>query len=304
MTRLKYVYSDAYRMNFQAHVFPTEKYVMIVGQLEEQGYLTRQDILEPEAPELGELHLVHDPAYIDDLVHLKWTPRTLFSELPLNQTVVDGFILCAGGTYLASRRALEDGICYHVGGGFHHASRNRAEGFCYINDIAYGVARLKAEGRIQRAAVVDCDLHQGNGTARIFEGDPSVFTFSIHQEHNYPIPKARSDWDIGLPDGTGDEGYLSLLRPAVEEIYDTHRPELVVYQAGADPYVDDMLGGLALTKEGLLERDRVVLEGALRRGIPVAVTLGGGYARDLSDLVDIHAGTARVAYELLRKGGG
>jgi acetoin utilization deacetylase AcuC-like enzyme len=300
MSRLKYVFSEAYRMKFDAHVFPTEKYQMIVEQLEKEGYLVEEDLLEPESPDERTLSLVHDPQFIQDLLDLRWTERTMCSELPLNRSVVSGFMLCAGGSYLASRQALSDGLCYHVGGGFHHASRNRAEGFCYINDIAYAVAKLREEGAIRRAAVIDCDLHQGNGTAMIFEDDASIFTFSIHQEYNYPMPKARSDRDIGLPDGTGDEAYTSLLRPAVQEIYDSHKPELVVYQAGADPFIEDALGGLALSKTGLLERDRLVLEEARKRGIPVSITLGGGYARELHDLVDIHAGTAKVAFDLLQ----
>jgi acetoin utilization deacetylase AcuC-like enzyme len=302
MSGLRCVYSERYRMDFLGHVFPTEKYPMIAEQLEEEGILDSKDIVEPIPPDPEDLALVHDPAYIRDLIELRWTRSTMFSELPLNRSIIEGFILAAGGTCETSRIALRDGIGYHVGGGFHHASRARAEGFCYVNDIAYALAKLKSKGEIGRAVVIDCDLHQGNGTARIFHDDSSVYTFSIHQEYNYPMPKARSDWDIGLPDGTGDEVYLSLLRPAVHRILDEKRPDLVIYQAGADPFVEDILGGLALTQKGLSDRDRIVLGAASERRIPVAVTLGGGYARNLEDLVDIHVETARVASDLLERG--
>ena len=189
----------------------------------------------------------------------------------------------------------------HLGGGFHHAHADHAEGFCYLNDIAVAVRALQRDGAVRRVAVVDCDVHQGNGTASLFRGDDSVFTFSIHQEYNYPSPKEPGDLDVGLEDGTGDDEYLAELGRALERVWATG-PELVIYQAGADAYREDQLGGLGLTMAGLEARDRMVLEGCARRRVPAAVTLGGGYARRLEDTVAIHLATCRVALELARAG--
>jgi acetoin utilization deacetylase AcuC-like enzyme len=193
------------------------------------------------------------------------------------------------------------GAAINLGGGFHHAGPDRAEGFCYINDLAVAIRVLQREGHVRRAAVVDLDVHQGNGTARVFEGDPSVFTLSIHQENNYPIPKACSSLDVGLADGTDDREYLARLGEALVSVW-AFAPEIVLVQAGADPYVDDQLGGLALTLAGLEARDRAVLDGCAQRGIPVAVTLGGGYARRLEDTVRIHAQTCRLVLALAGAG--
>jgi len=197
------------------------------------------------------------------------------------------------GTAGFSNEALTRGAAVNLGGGFHHAGPDRAEGFCYINDLAVAVRTLQHEGRVRRAAVVDLDVHQGNGTAAVFERDETVFTLSIHQENNYPVPKARGSLDVGLEDRTGDEAYRARLDEALERVW-AFAPEIVLYQAGADPYRDDQLGGLALTFEGLEARDRAVLEGCARRGIPTAVTLGGGYARQLEDTLRIHLQTCRL----------
>jgi acetoin utilization deacetylase AcuC-like enzyme len=232
---------------------------------------------------------------------LRLTHRTLYSELPLERDIVRAYILAAGGTTLAAREALERGAAINLGGGFHHAGPDRAEGFCYINDLAVAVRVLAREGRLRRAAVVDLDVHQGNGTAHVFAGDPAVFTLSIHQENNYPVPKARSSLDIGLADRTDDQAYRAALEPALERVW-AFAPELVLYQAGADPYADDQLGGLSLTIPGLAVRDRLVLEGCAARGIPVAVTLGGGYARRLDDTLRIHLETCRQALALPGRG--
>jgi acetoin utilization deacetylase AcuC-like enzyme len=192
---------------------------------------------------------------------------------------------------------MRRGAGINVGGGFHHAYADMASGFCYINDLAVAIRVLQRDGLVRRAAVVDCDLHQGNGTAVIFQGDPDVFTFSIHQENLYPV-KERSDLDIGLDDFTEDEEYLVRLEGALPRVLDEHRPEIVLYQAGADPYREDQLGSLRLTVQGLERRDRLVLEGCARRDIPSVVTLGGGYARKVSDTIAIHHQTCRVAMAL------
>lgn len=193
----------------------------------------------------------------------------------------------------------------HVGGGFHHAFSGHGEGFCLLNDVAVALRTLLAEGAVERAAVVDLDVHHGNGTAAIFRDDPAVFTFSMHQERNYPMPKPPGDLDVGLDDGTGDEEYLAILDERLGSIIRKHRPELVIYLAGADPYGDDQLGGLALTLEGLRRRDRMVFDACGDAGIPVAVTLAGGYAVREADTVEIHAATvheARVAWAAWSRG--
>jgi acetoin utilization deacetylase AcuC-like enzyme len=297
------VTSPAYETDIGPHVFPTEKYRGVRERLQEEG-LTK--VVEPEPPEREELLQVHTAAYLDDLAALRWTPRTWRSELPISEPIVRWFELSCGGTVAAARLALASGWAAHLGGGFHHAFADHAEGFCYLNDLAVAARALQAGDEVERVAVIDLDVHQGNGTAAIFAGDPSVFTFSIHQEDNYPV-KERGDLDIGLlsfdrsrpgsPYVT-DEVYLGLLEHALPGILDGFRPDLVLYQAGADPYEKDRLGGFRLTLEGLARRDAGVLEACRSRGIPVAITLGGGYAVDVADTVGIHAETVRAAARL------
>jgi acetoin utilization deacetylase AcuC-like enzyme len=291
------VHSPHYFCDIGPHVFPVEKFARVRALLVSGREIEAGDILAPDPASRADLLLVHSAAYLDDLEALRWTHRTRMSELPLTAEIVHAYQLAAGGTTLAARGALERGCGINLGGGFHHASADRAEGFCYLNDLAVAVRVLRHEGRIRRAAVVDLDVHQGNGTALVFHGDDAVFTLSIHQEMNYPVPKPPSTLDIGLDDRTGDEEYLGRLDPALERVW-SFGPEIVLYQAGADPYVEDQLGGLALTLAGLEARDRRVLEGCARRGIPVVVTLGGGYARRIEDTVAIHATTCRVALAL------
>jgi acetoin utilization deacetylase AcuC-like enzyme len=217
--------------------------------------------------------------------------------------MVRAFCLAAGGTALASRLALRDGIGFNIGGGFHHAFPDHGEGFCAVNDIAVAIRRLQREGQIERAIVIDCDCHHGNGTAAIFAGDKRVFTISIHQFNNYPTEKPPSDIDIHLPDETGDEEYLERLRQAYLPALAEHRPQLAIYVAGADPYYQDQLGGLSLSLEGLKARDRLVMSSALLGRVPLAVTLAGGYAIDLRDTVTIHVNTVKAAKEVLDRVG-
>jgi acetoin utilization deacetylase AcuC-like enzyme len=290
------VHSDRYACDIGRHVFPVVKYRRVRDALLADGTIGPADLVEPEVPSRADLERVHTAEYLDDLEALRWTPRTMYSELPLSEAIVTAYRLAAGGTTRAARAALDGAAAVHLGGGFHHAFAARAEGFCYINDLAIAVRVLQREGVVRRAAVVDLDVHQGNGTAHIFTGDADVFTLSIHQERNYPAFKERSDLDVGLEDGTGDDAYLVALAGALERVW-AFAPQLVLYQAGADPYRHDQLGGLALSLEGLEGRDRAVLEGCARRGIPAAVTLGGGYAREVEDTVRIHAATARIAIE-------
>lgn len=294
------VHSPLYECDIGTHVFPTAKYRLVRDQLLAAGAIAADDVIEPTPPSREDLLRVHTAAYLDDLDQLRWTPRTLASELPLSRGIVAAYGLSAGGTLAAARAARATGMAVHLGGGFHHAFADRAEGFCYVNDLAVAARALRRDG-VERVAIVDVDVHQGNGTARIFEDDPTVFTLSIHQEANYPMPKMRSDLDVGLPDRTGDGDYLAALAAALEAVW-AFAPGLLLLQAGADPYADDQLGGLALTRAGLEARDRLVLEGAVARGIPAVVTLGGGYARRLEDTVAIHATTCRVAIGLARAG--
>ncbi len=293
------VWSPRYGCDIGTHVFPTAKYAAVARALVDSGDLADTAGHEPPPATRALLGHAHEPAYLDDLDALRWTPRTQYSELPLTHEIVEAFSLAASGTTLAARLALAHGAAAHLGGGLHHAHAGHAEGFCYVNDLAVAARVVLREGLVHRVAVVDLDVHQGNGTADIFEGDDQVFTLSLHQELNYPIPKARSNLDVGLADGTGDEAYLAALAPALEQVW-AFRPELVLYQAGADPFRDDQLGGLALTFEGLEERDRAVLEGCAERGIPIATTLGGGYARRLEDTVRIHAATCRLTLGVAR----
>ncbi len=297
---MKFVYSEKYIVDFGIHVFPTRKYELIKHKLLNKGIAREEDFIEPSMPREHDLLILLSEEYMNDLKNLSLTPRTMFSELPLTREIVDMYMLAAEGTFISSSIALKKRVSYHIGGGFHHAFADKAEGFCYINDIAYAILRLKKENRIKRAVVIDCDLHQGNGTARIFRDDKDVFTFSIHQQNLYPV-KEKSDLDIGLPDFADDELYLEKLDYAISVIENNMPFDLCIYQAGADPYKEDKLGSLMLSKEGLLERDRKVAEFCKRNSVPVSITLGGGYSRVLDDLVDIHFNTAKIFYKTFRR---
>jgi len=298
------VYSDGYDLKLRDHIFPWHKYRLLRQRFLAEGFAAPEDFIAPEPASTENLMLVHDADWVIRLKNGTLTYHDiLMLELPYSRRMVNGFILAAGGTTLAARLALRDRIGYNVGGGFHHAFRDHGEGFCAINDVAVAIRRLQHEGAIERALVIDCDNHQGNGTASIFAGDKSVFTISLHQFNNYPAEKPPSDIDIHLKDGVGDEQYLMSLRDAYSTAIAAFRPNLVVYVAGADSYVEDQLGGLALTIEGLKERDRIVFESALRYRAAVVVTLAGGYAHDVRDTVTIHANTAKAANEVLRDAG-
>ncbi len=291
------VHSPEYFCDIGVHVFPTEKFGLLRQLLVDEGSVEAEAILEPAPASRDELLRVHTAEYLDDLEQLRWTRRTMSSELPLTAEIVRAYVLAAGGTTLAAREALSRRFAVNLGGGFHHAFADHAEGFCYVNDIGVAVRALQHDGLVRRVAIVDCDVHQGNGTARLFRDDASVFTLSLHQQRNFPEPKETSDLDVGLEDGTGDAEYLERLGQSLEKVWE-FGPEIVVYQAGADPYREDQLGGLALTIEGLEARDRLVLEGCARRDVPAAVTLGGGYARRLEDTLRIHLTTCRLALAL------
>lgn len=296
MPRAAVVHAEEYRCDIGPHVFPMEKFQLVREALVAAGDVDGADILHPGPASHHDLLLAHTPEYLADLAHLRITRRTACSELPLTAEIVRAYTYAAGGTTLAAREALDRTMGVNLGGGFHHAFADQASGFCYLNDLVIAVLALRRDGKIRRAAVVDCDLHQGNGTAHLCRELPEVFTFSIHQEHLYPV-KERSDLDIGLDNGTGDEEYNGRLAEGLDHVW-SHRPEIVLYQAGADPFEDDQLGGLKLSMAGLETRDRLVLEGCERRKIPAVVTLGGGYARKLSDTVRIHTRTCQIAIHL------
>jgi acetoin utilization deacetylase AcuC-like enzyme len=297
MIGIPLVYSDDYYGDLQGHIFPIQKYKLIYEVLKTEGCLG--PVLEPEPATREQLELVHTPEYLDDIYAARYTQRTLRSEMAISPEIIKGFLTATGGSIVAARAALETGgPAMNNGGGLHHAFPDHAEGFCYINDVAVAVRVTKEEALAHRFAVIDCDLHQGNGTAVIFRDDPDVFTFSIHQENLYPV-KQKSNLDIGLPDCTGDEEYLEQLRRAVPDILNRHEPDAVVYVAGADPYEGDQLGTLRLTFDGLIERDRIVLNACRTREIPAVILLAGGYANDTRDTVRIHVNTYKVAAGIL-----
>jgi acetoin utilization deacetylase AcuC-like enzyme len=288
-----FVYSDAYEAPIGAHVFPIEKYKLVHDAIIAEGIASEDTFVEPLALPLEKFRLVHTIEYIDDLTQLRPSHRTAFSEVPFTRRLIDSLFLCVGGTYVSALSAFVNGICLHIGGGFHHAFPDHAEGFCYLNDVAIAVRMVLEEGRARKIAIIDCDLHQGNGTARIFADDAEVFTFSIHQENNYPL-KEKSDLDIGLDDGAGDEEYLSHLQRAIPDILNRFKPDLGFYLAGADPYEGDQLGGLSLSIEGLKSRDDYVMRSFRERAVPLAAVLAGGYAFDTDDTVEIHLNTCRA----------
>ena len=296
-----FIHEPAPPLDIGPHVFPTEKYALLADAIRALG-IPASRFGRPDAVLDEDIRRVHTPAYLADLAAARSTIRTVPSELPVTRGVIDGFRRMIGGTTRAADLAWrEERWTMHLGGGFHHAFADHAEGFCYYHDVAIAIRRLQATAGLSRCAVVDTDLHQGNGTAAIFAGDDSVFTFSIHQERLYPL-KERSDLDIGLDLFTGDAEYLELLDGALDVVFDRASPEMIFYVAGADPYLDDQLGDLKLTIDGLRERDRRVIARAERHGIPGVVTLAGGYARRVEDTVRIHLGTAEEVWATYRGG--
>jgi acetoin utilization deacetylase AcuC-like enzyme len=285
-------YSDRYVVDLGDHVFPMGKYRLVRHALLSSGLARENDFVEPAPAAAEDALLVHTRAYVDKLLAGTLSPLEIARlELPFTPALARAAFLGAGGTIAAARSALERGVGVNVAGGFHHAFPDHGEGFCILNDVAMAVARVLKDGAVLRVAVVDCDVHQGNGTASIFANDDRVFTFSIHQEQNYPFVKPPSSLDVGLPTGADGSIYLPHLEAAVGRILETFLPELVLYVAGADPFAGDLLGGLALTKHDLSERDRIVTEACAAAGVPIALTLAGGYAARTSDTVDIHAAT-------------
>ena len=295
----KLVYHDRYDLNLGAHVFPSQKFRLIYEMLLREKLATEEDFLRPEQASDEDILRVHTADWVRKLKTGTLTATDVMRlEVPYSPELVEAVWLGAGGTILAGQMALRDGFCSNLSGGFHHAYPEHGEGFCAIHDVAVAIRKLQADGAIKKAIVVDTDVHHGNGTAAIFRSDPTVFTLSIHQLNNYPGHKPPSNVDLNMEDRVEDEEYLGTLIPAVQQALDTFRPEILFYLGGADPYCEDQLGGLSLTKEGLKTRDRGVFEEARRRGIPVATTLAGGYARLVEDTVRIHLNTILAASEV------
>lgn len=284
------VFSPRYEVDGLAdHVFATRKFLLTAKSLEEAVAL-----IEPTQPSRDDILLAHDEAWTEKVMSGLMTEEDIARlELPFSPEVALAHRLAVGGTILAARHALERGVGLHCGGGAHHAFGDHGEGYCALNDIAIAVLKLRKEGGIRRAAVVDLDAHQGNGTASIFAGDPGVFTFSMHQADIYPEKKERSALDIELRAGTADAEYCDRLRLGLQTVMD-FKPDLVVYQAGVDVWENDRLGGLKLTERGVLDRDAAVREACLLRHVPVVVTLGGGYGPTPEDTARLHARTLRL----------
>jgi acetoin utilization deacetylase AcuC-like enzyme len=301
MVPLKLIYHPAYDLHLGAHVFPSQKYRLIYERLLREKLAAPEDFLVPEPAADEDVLRVHTADWVRKLkTGTLSLGEVMKLEVPYSKEFVDAVWLAAGGSILAARQALQHGLAVNIGGGFHHAFPSHGEGFCAIHDVAVAIRRLQADGAVHKIMVVDTDVHQGNGTAAIFSQDTNVFTLSIHQEHNYPEPKPPSTVDLHMPDGAGDDEYLEALSAALETALNGFSPDLVFYLGGADPFHEDMLGGLGLSLEGLARRDRFVFEEARKRGIPVAVTLAGGYARHLEDTIRIHVNTLRAARDVLR----
>jgi acetoin utilization deacetylase AcuC-like enzyme len=298
----KVVYHERYDLNLGPHVFPSQKFRLIYEMLLREGIASNDDVLRPAAAADEDLLRVHTADWVRKLKTGTLTASEVMKlEVPYSKELAEAVWLAAGGSILAGQMAVRDGFGSNLSGGFHHAYPGHGEGFCAIHDVAVAIRKLQADKTIEKAIVVDTDVHHGNGTAAIFQDDPSVFTISIHQLNNYPAHKPPSNIDLDLDDGVELDEYMEALMPAVEKSLDEFAPEILFYVGGADPYCEDQLGGLALTKEGLKLRDRRVFEEARRRGVPVATTLAGGYARKVEDTIRIHVNTILAAREVAER---
>jgi len=296
---MKAFYSDHFALPLpEGHRFPMAKYPLLRQQALAEGILNAGQLVEPEAVTQEELTLVHTRAYVSSVLGGTLSPKAMRRiGFPWSPALVERSRRSVGGTICAGRAALQDGVAVNLAGGTHHAFPDYGAGFCVFNDVAVAARALQREGAVRRVVVLDCDVHQGDGTAAIFLGDPTVFTFSIHGARNYPFHKQCSDLDIELEDGTEDADYLRALQDGVERALERAHADLAFYLAGADPFIGDRLGRLALTKEGLATRDWIVLEMCRQRDLPVAIVMAGGYARQIQDIVDIHLMTVRLATE-------
>jgi acetoin utilization deacetylase AcuC-like enzyme len=294
---MKIFYSDIFVLPLPpGHHFPMEKYRLLRDRLIAEHIAPLENFVIPHAATDEEITRAHSPDYLRKIISGDLTPQELRRlSLPWSQQLVERARRSCGATIDACRAALADGIAVNLAGGTHHAFSDRAEGYCVFNDAAVAARAMIAEGRVRRIAVIDCDVHQGNGTAALLAADPALFTFSMHGLKNFPHDKETSDLDIALEDGTDDAAYMEALRGGLKEAVGHFEPELAIYLAGADPFLDDRFGRLGLTMQGLYERDRLVFTYCCERGIPVAVTMAGGYARCIEDTVGIHFRTVQTA---------
>ncbi len=297
---LHIAFSPIYRYELPAgHRFPMEKYDLLPEQLLYEGTITPEAFFQPEALSEDIILRTHSPIYWEKLIHNRLDRKEVRNiGFPMRPELVQRGRVIAAGTLACARLAFRHGVALNIAGGTHHAYADRGEGFCIFNDIAIAANELLYQGEIKKALVVDLDVHQGNGTAKLFENDPRVFTFSMHGERNYPLRKEHSDLDIGLPDGCTDRPYLERLRSTLDELLDDQKPDLVFYLSGVDVLASDKLGRLNLSLAACKERDRFVLQTCLERNIPVAVSMGGGYSKQLAHIIEAHANTFRVAAQL------
>jgi acetoin utilization deacetylase AcuC-like enzyme len=283
------------------HRFPISKYALLRERVIADGIVSAEHVHDPARVSRDDLRLVHTDDYIDRFTNGELTDAEVRRlGFPWSQALVERSYRAAGGTSEAARHALRDGIAMNLAGGTHHAFPDHGEGFCVFNDVAIAVRALQRDGRIERAAIVDLDVHQGNGTNAIFADDERVFTFSMHGARNYPFHKVAGRLDVELADYTGDDDYLDVLSKTLPRVLAESRPDLVVYLAGADPLASDRLGRLSMTFAGLARRDAMVIEQCKEVGIPVVITVAGGYAEPISDSVGVHVATARIASQLTR----
>jgi acetoin utilization deacetylase AcuC-like enzyme len=295
MLPFKLLFHPGFTVDLGPHVFPAQKYRLVREHLIEHGVAGEDDFVEPPMAADEDVARIHTRDYLHKAKTGQLSQdEAQILEVPWSPALAAGSWLAAGAAIEGGRLARRDGCAVVIGGGFHHAFPDHGEGFCLLHDVAIAVAALRAQGTVRRVAVLDLDVHQGNGTAAILGSDPEAFTVSLHQQDNYPFFKPHSHLDVGLPDVTGDRAYLEALEGPLQRTIE-FRPDLLFYLAGADPYERDLLGGLDLTLAGLRERDRRVFAAARAGGVPVAVTLAGGYARDTDDTVLIHAGTIQEA---------
>jgi acetoin utilization deacetylase AcuC-like enzyme len=280
------------------HVFPIRKFELVRDQVLAEGTLEPAELLEPSPAPLEEVLLVHTNDYVSRLCSGNLTPKEIRRlGLPWSESLVQRSFYAVGGTLAATRASLADGYSSNLAGGTHHSFPDRGEGFCVLNDVAIAIRSMRARRLIQRAAIVDCDVHQGNGTATIFAGDADTFTFSIHGANNYPLFKAQSTLDVELADGASDAEYLETLANYLPAVF-ASAPEIVFYLAGADPYKGDRLGRLALSIDGLRERDAFVLHECYEREVPIVTVMSGGYGKDIDDTIEIHCNTIRAVKEI------
>lgn len=296
---LKTYYSDQFKFPLPPdHRFPIDKYSRLRQAILEEGILTSQDLHIPEPATHDQISSIHQVDYIERVFTGTLSPKEIQRiGFPWSPELVERSRRSVGGTIAACRTAFQDGIGINLAGGTHHAHAGFGSGFCVFNDCAIATRTVQNEGNTSHVVILDCDVHQGDGTADIFTSDPTVFTFSIHGARNFPFRKSQSNLDLALEDGTKDEEYLEALEACLQRIFSSFEADLVIYLAGADPFYDDRLGRLALSKEGLLQRDQIVLKQVQDSGLPLAIVMGGGYARNIDDTVEIHLNTVKIAAE-------